>query len=81
MFRRARGFAYLWVPGQYLTSDVPVVVSLALATEIRSPRFKEVVQPSPGVWMHHLEVRRVAQLDAEFSDWLGRAYRDAEATR
>lgn len=76
-FHRRRGFAYLWVPGQYVTSDVPVVVSLALPTEVRSPRFKEVVQPSGGVWMHHLEVRKVGELDAEFREWLARAYQGA----
>jgi hypothetical protein len=79
-FRRRRGFAYLWVPGQYVSSDVPVVVSLALGEKIESPRFTEVVQPSPGVWMHHLEVRRVAELNAEFRGWLARAYRGARAT-
>ena len=68
---------YLWVPGQYVSSDVPVVVSLALATQIRSPRFKEVIQTSGGAWMHHLEVRRLAELDAEVRDWIARAYEEA----
>ncbi|GHF08349.1 hypothetical protein GCM10011600_06460 [Pseudolysinimonas yzui] len=76
-FRRRRGFAYLWVPGQYVASDVPVVISLALPTHVRSSRFKEVVQPSVGVWMHHLEVRKVGELDAEFREWLERAYQGA----
>ena len=76
-FRRRRGFAYLWVPGQYVMSDVPVVVSLALAAPIRSPRFKEIVQAPGGSWMHHLEVRRVAEVDAEVRGWIARAYEEA----
>jgi hypothetical protein len=78
VFRRRRGFVYLWVPGQYVASDVPVVVSLALATQVRSPRFKEVVQTPGGAWMHHLEVRRLADLDAEVRGWIARAYVEAD---
>jgi hypothetical protein len=76
-FRRRRGFLFLWVPEQYVTSEVPVVVSFALATPIRSPRLKEVVQTPGGTWMHHLEVRRVADVDAEVRGWIARAYEEA----
>lgn len=68
-FRRRRGFAYLWLPGMYVASDA-VVVSVALARHIDSDRFKEVVQPRPGLWMHHLEVRDPPELDVEVGDWL-----------
>jgi hypothetical protein len=54
-FRRRRGFAYVWMPGQYLAKpDSEVVLSIALGRPDPSPRFKEVVQPTPGHWMHHL---------------------------
>ena len=56
-FRRHRGFAYVWRPGQYVASTVPAVLSIALPREVRSARFKEVVHPAPSVWMHHLELR------------------------
>ena len=73
-FRRRRGFAYLWRPGIYVRSPVPLVLSLALPRNLGSPRFKQVVHPSAGVWMHHLEVADAAELDAEVSGWLQEAY-------
>jgi hypothetical protein len=77
-FRRARGFAYLWLPGQYLRHpDAEVVLSLALGRELTSPRFKQVVQPAPRQWMHHLEVRDVADLDDEVGDWVAEAFQGA----
>lgn len=41
-FRRRRGFAYVWRPGQYINSDVPAVLSIALPRELRSDRIKEL---------------------------------------
>jgi len=51
-FRRRKGFAYLWRPGQYVDSDVPPVLSISLPYEAKSERFKEVVHPSTKWWMH-----------------------------
>ena len=76
-FRRRTGFAYLWRPGQYLASDVPAVVSIALDREVESARFKEVAHPSAAVWMHHLEVRDPSQVDDEVRGWLAEAYAGA----
>ncbi|HSO17172.1 MAG TPA: DUF5655 domain-containing protein [Arthrobacter sp.] len=72
-FREKRGFAYLWWPGRYVDSDVPAVLSIALPRRIGSTRFKEVANPSPGVWMHHLELHAADQLDREVLDWLREA--------
>jgi hypothetical protein len=77
-FRRRRGFAYIWRPGQYLKSNVPAVLSIALARPLDSLRFKEVVHPAAKVWMHHLELREAAQIDDEVTGWLREAY-DAAA--
>ena len=76
-FREARGFAYVWWPGRYVRSDVPAVLSIALHSRLDSARFKSVVNPSPGVWMHHLELRSEADLDAEVAGWLQRARDEA----
>lgn len=76
-FRRRRGFAYLWRPGLYVRSAVPVVMSLALPGEEASPRFKQIAHPSPRVWMHHLELLDSRQLDGEVADWMRRAYEAA----
>lgn len=76
-FRRRRGFAFVWRPGQYVKSAVPAVLSIALPHEVVSTRFKEVVHPSKGVWMHHLEVGDVTDIDAEVLGWLAEAYASA----
>jgi hypothetical protein len=73
-FRRKRGFAYLWMPGQYLRKpDAEVVLSIALGRCDRSPRFKEVIHPVPAHWMHHLEIHNLSDLDDEVAGWLHEA--------
>lgn len=76
-FRRRRGFAYLWRPGTYVKSMVPVVLSLALPFEATSPRFKQIAHPAPKIWMHHLELLDRSQLDAEVEHWMRQAYEAA----
>ena len=70
-FRRRRGFAYLWLPGQYLRRpNAVVVLSIALGRELPSSRFKEMTRSAPAIWMHHLEVNSVDELDDEIAAWL-----------
>lgn len=76
-FGRRKRFAYLWRPGQYLRSDVPAVLSIALPYEVASPRFKQVAHPSPTVWMHHLELNLVHEIDEEVRGWLADAFDSA----
>ena len=73
-FRRRRGFAYLWLPGRYLSRpDAEVVLSIALGHHVESPRWKQVVEPTPGRWMHHLEIRDITDIDEEVVQWLREA--------
>ncbi|WP_354350185.1 DUF5655 domain-containing protein [Pseudarthrobacter sp. PvP090] len=72
-FREKRGFAYVWWPGRNVNSGVPAVLSIALPRRIDSARFKEIVNPAPGVWMHHLELQNEQELDAEVAGWLHEA--------
>jgi Domain of unknown function (DUF5655) len=76
-FRRRKGFAYLWRPGQYVTSEIPAVLSIALPRRISSDRVKSVAHPSAKVWMHHLELSNSSQIDDEVHDWLAEAYANA----
>lgn len=76
-FRRRTGFAYLWRPGQYVSSDVPAVLSIALPREVVSRRWKEVVHPTARAWMHHLELRAPEEVDDEVRGWLAEAYEAA----
>ena len=73
-FWRKRGFAYLWMPGQYLKHPgAEVVLSIALGRLDGSDRFKEVAHPTPRHWIHHLEIRDLADLDDEVAGWLHEA--------
>jgi hypothetical protein len=73
-FRRRRGFAYLWLPGRYLTRpSAQVVLTVALGRRDSSPRWKEVVHPARAHWMHHLEVHDPAEIDEEVAGWLREA--------
>lgn len=76
-FRRDVGFAFVWRPEQYVRSEVPAVLSIALTHRVDSPRFKEVAHPSPRVWMHHLELLQVSQVDDEVRGWLREAWEHA----
>ena len=72
--RLRRGFAYLWLPGQYLARpEAEVVLSIALGRHDDSLRWKEVAHPSPKHWIHHLEVRDLADLGDEVVAWLREA--------
>lgn len=73
-FRRRKGFAYVWRPAQYLRTQVPAVLSIALGREVGSDRFKSVVNSSPGVWMHHLELRGPRDIDPQVRAWLREAF-------
>lgn len=76
-FRRRKGFLYLWRPGQYVTSDVPAVLSVVLPHEVTSPRIKQVAHPSSTVWMHHIELHQIEEIDDEVRGWLAEAFHNA----
>ena len=44
---------------------MPTSSSIVLGHRDDSPRWKEVAHPSPAHWVHHLEVRDPAEIDAE----------------
>ena len=70
-FRRRRAFAWAWMPGAYLRGQVaPLVLTLPFRRRDPSPRWKEVVEPYPGRFTHHLELRSPAEIDDEVRAWL-----------
>jgi len=74
-FRRRKAFAWAWIPGKYLRGKVaPLVLTLALRTRNVSPRWKEIVEPSPGRFTHHLELFDSRELDDEVAGWLRDAW-------
>lgn len=74
-FRRRRAFAWVWMPGQYLTGNVaPLVLTVSLPWRDASPRWKEIVEPSPGRFTHHVELFEVSDIDPQVSAWLRQAW-------
>jgi hypothetical protein len=78
-FRARRAFAWVWIPEQYLRRPAaPLVLTVALPTRDPSPRWKEVVEPAPGRFIHHLELRQMDDVDEEVRAWLRSARAAAE---
>ena len=74
-FWRKSAFAWAWVPDMYLSGHhAPLVLSLSLRRRDRSPRWKEVVGPTPGRFMHHLELHDESDVDPQVSAWLQEAW-------
>ena len=77
-FRRRKAFAWVWMPGKYLRGETaPLVLTLSLRSRDASPRWKEIVEPSPGRFTHHLELYSVNDIDDEVRDWLRDAWMTA----
>lgn len=77
-FRRRKAFAWAWIPGKYLSGKTaPLVLTISLPDRSPSPRWKQVVEPYPGRFTHHLELHSVDQVDDEVCQWLRRAWKDA----
>ncbi len=74
-FRRRRPFAAVWMPGRYLRSKTaPLVLTIYLRRREPSPRWKEVVEPAPGRFTHHLELYSTTDIDEEVRHWLQEAW-------
>jgi hypothetical protein len=71
-YRRRRTFALFWIPARHRGRGpgIPVVLSIVRDHQMASSRFKETLAISPGRWLHHLELRDVAELDDEVHEWL-----------
>lgn len=74
-FRRRVAFAWAWIPDRYLRGGhAPLVLSVSLRRRDDSPRWKEIVEPATGRFMHHLELRDVGEIDDQVRGWLEEAY-------
>jgi len=79
VFRRRRDFAWAWIPGRYLKGKTaPLVLSVSLPDRDKSSRWKEIVQPSAGRFMHHLELHKPSDVDQTVKQWLYDAWEAAE---
>jgi hypothetical protein len=70
-FRRRKAFAWVWMPGRYLSGRVaPLVLTLSFRSRDGSPRWKEIIEPKPGRFTHHLELYSAADVDDQVRGWL-----------
>lgn len=77
-FRRGKAFAWAWIPGMYLAGrGAPLVLTLSFPERSASPRWKQIVEPAPGRFTHHLELWSEADVDAEVRGWLREAWEAA----
>jgi hypothetical protein len=78
---RGRGiaFAWAWMPDVYLgPGHAPLVLTVALRRRDSSPRWKQVVEPVPGRFTHHLELYSPGEIDDEVRAWLAEAWQAAQ---
>jgi len=77
-FYRKHAFASVWKPGQYLNGErPPLVLTVFLRQRNASIRWKEVVEPQPGRFTHHVELNVAADVDDEVQEWITEAWREA----
>ncbi len=75
-FGSSRKFAWAWLP-QLWIANAPkegLVISFRLDHPVEHPVIKECLEPSPGNWMHHVEVANPSDLDENLRGWLRQAY-------
>jgi hypothetical protein len=77
-FWRRKAVARVWIPAKYLKREAaPLVLTLGFDHRIDSPRWKEVVEPTPGQFTHHLELWVLSDLDDQVCTWLEQAWWEA----
>lgn len=74
-FSRRRAFAWAWIPARYLRLEcAPLVLTLAFRYRHPSSRWKEIVEPRPRRFTHHLELWAAADVDDEVRAWIHEAW-------
>lgn len=74
-FYRGQAFAWAWMPGAYLRGKcAPLVLTISLRRRDSSLRWKEIIEPRPGRFTHHLELHSPSDIDDEVRSWLQEAW-------
>jgi len=77
-FWRRKAVARVWIPARYLKREAaPLVLTLGFDHRDGSGRWKEIVEPAPGRFTHHLELRSTGDIDEQMRDWLQQAWINA----
>ncbi len=74
-FWRRRAVARVWIPARDLGGHpAPLVLTLGFYERDPSPRWKEIVEPAPGRFTHHLDLHSAGDIDEEVLLWLRKAW-------
>lgn len=77
-FLHKRVFARFWIPDRYLHGGhAPLVMTVGYRHKDQSTRWKEIVEPKPGRFTHHLELMAAQEVDDEVRGWLWEAWKEA----
>jgi hypothetical protein len=70
-FYRKKAFAWAWIPDRYLHGQhTPLVLTLSFRYRDLSPRWKQIVEPYPGRFTHHLELYSATDINDDVITWL-----------
>lgn len=76
--RRSSAFAFARMPKVYPGDrGAPPVLTVGLRRRDDSPRWKQIVEPTPGRFTHHLELRSVDDIGDEVRRWVREAWEAA----
>ncbi len=57
-----------------------LILSVFLSKRLDNPRFVQITEPYANVWLHHLFLHCVQDLDTDILQWIDLAYRENELT-
>jgi Domain of unknown function (DUF5655) len=77
-YHRKRAFASTWRPAQHRKGErPPLVLTVYLRRRDPSPRWKQIVEPRPGRFTHHIELHSRDEVDDEVRRSLAEAWQEA----
>jgi hypothetical protein len=82
-FGNGRKFAWVWLPQMWIGNqpEESITLTFALDHRIEHPRIKEVLEPYPGRWTHHVVINVESEIDDTLRRWLRKAYEWSAAGR
>jgi hypothetical protein len=79
-FGTKRKFAWVWLPQLWIKNQPKnsIVLTFALDHHIENKKIKEVVEPSPGKWTHHIVIKNSSDFNDEIKSWVEEAWRKSK---
>lgn len=82
-FGAKRKFAWVWLPQIWIRKqpDISITLTIDLDRCVRHDRMRQVVEPYPGRWTHHIVIHQESDFDEDVRGWLREAYAFAQNRR